>query len=112
MCWPMGEKMQYIKLTQQVEGKTIAHLNLYILPNDAPEHNNAAFALIENVWVSGDFREQGRATSLIEKAIHIATENNCYKISLMTGSKKSSTHLLYQKCGFSKNEKTAYNYYL
>jgi len=44
----------------------------------------------------------------MEKASEIATRNDCYKIMLMTGSKKESTLRFYERCGFSMNEKTAF----
>jgi GNAT superfamily N-acetyltransferase len=50
----------------------------------------------------------GYASALIEKASEIAKESGCYKIMLMTGSKKESTLRFYERCGFNMNDKKAF----
>ena len=44
----------------------------------------------------------------MNKASEIAVENNCYKIMLLTGSKKDSTLNFYEYCGYNRNDKTAF----
>jgi GNAT superfamily N-acetyltransferase len=66
------------------------------------------YSVIENVVTHSDFRNKGYAFALMEKASEIAKENACYKIMLMTGSKKESTLRFYEHCGFDMNEKTAF----
>ena len=41
-------------------------------------------------------------------ASEIAKANNCYKIMLMTGSKKESTLNFYRKAGYNSDDKTAF----
>lgn len=62
---------------------------------------------MENVVTHGDYRKKGYASQLIEYATEIAKKENCYKIMLMTGSKKESTLNFYRQNGFSLDEKTA-----
>ncbi|MHB1483342.1 MAG: GNAT family N-acetyltransferase [Saccharofermentanales bacterium] len=62
---------------------------------------------MENVVTNIDYRNKGYASALICKASEIAKEFNCYKIMLMTGSKKESTLNFYKNNGFSVDEKTA-----
>jgi hypothetical protein len=45
---------------------------------------------------------------MIQYAADIAKQENCYKIMLMTGSKKESTLNFYKNNGFSDKEKTAF----
>lgn len=71
-------------------------------------HNLRPYSVIENVVTHSDYRNKGFASALIEKASTIAKDNDCYKIMLMTGSKKESTLRFYERCGFSMNEKTAF----
>lgn len=51
-------------------------------------HNNRPYALIENVVTHLDYRGHHYASMLIEQAVAIARKENCYKVMLMTGSKK------------------------
>jgi hypothetical protein len=40
--------------------------------------------------------------------VQAATDAGCYKVMLMTGSRRESTHAFYRACGFDPGEKTAY----
>ena len=44
-----------------------------------------------------------------EQAKEIAISENCYKIMLMTGSKKESTLNFYRKAGYRSDDKTGFN---
>ena len=66
------------------------------------------YALIENVITHPDFRNNGYASELIARANKIAEDNGCYKIMLMTGSKKESTLKFYERCGFNSSDKTGF----
>ena len=41
-------------------------------------------------------------------AKRIAIENDCYKMMLLTGSKKTSTLNFYEKAGYNSTDKTAF----
>lgn len=98
-----------IKVSTQEDGETVSELNLYILPNDDETHDRRPFAVVENVRTKEEHRRRGHATRNLERAEEIARRGNCYKITLTTGSKKESTHRLYQQAGYSGDEKTCYN---
>jgi len=57
-----------------------------------------------------DIREvkKGHATALLNYAKGIVLNNNCYKIMLLTGSKKESILNFYEQAGFNRNDKTAF----
>ena len=66
------------------------------------------YALIENVVTHPNYRNKGYAGDCLSYAKKIATDNNCYKIMLMTGSKDPAVHRFYENNGFSSKDKTAY----
>lgn len=71
-------------------------------------HRQQPYALIENVITDEAYRNKGLASRCLQYAKQIAIHNHCYKIMLMTGSKKESTLRFYEKAGFNKNDKTAF----
>ena len=66
------------------------------------------YAFIENVVTRIDVREQGFASECLEYAKKIAQQNNCYKIMLLTGSKKEKTLNFYKNMGYNSTDKTAF----
>jgi GNAT superfamily N-acetyltransferase len=64
---------------------------------------------VEYVVTHEDYRGRGYASSCLAKAKEIAVSENCYKIMLMTGSKKESTLNFYRNAGYSSDDKTGFN---
>ncbi len=79
---------------------------LVIIPNLT--HNQRPYALIENVITDEKHRNKGYATHVLNFAKEIALNMNCYKIMLMTGSKKETTLNFYERAGYNRVEKTAF----
>ncbi|MCL1858279.1 MAG: GNAT family N-acetyltransferase [Oscillospiraceae bacterium] len=96
----------YHLLVGEIDSKTVSSVTLIIIRNLT--HNLRPYALIENVVTHENHRNNGYASALIDYAEKIAKDNKCYKIMLMTGSKKESTLRFYEKCGFNKNDKTGF----
>ena len=71
-------------------------------------HNQQPYAFIENVITDEKFRKRGLATQCLDYAKEIAIKENCYKIMLLTGSKKKSTLDFYRKAGYNSDDKTAF----
>lgn len=65
------------------------------------------YAIIENVMVTPVNRGNGVGTALLKFAQQYAQDLGCYKIALMTGSKRASTLEFYQKAGFT-GDKTGF----
>lgn len=99
-------KPDYHLLVGEVNGTVVSSVTLIVIRNLT--HNLRPYAVIENVVTHAGFRNKGYAFALMEKASEIAKEKNCYKIMLMTGSKKESTLRFYERCGFNMNDKTAF----
>lgn len=89
-----------------VDGKLISSCVIIIIPNLT--HNQQPYALIENVITHEEYRNRGYATSILNFAKEIAVNEGCYKIMLMTGSKKEKVFKFYEKAGFNRTDKTAF----
>jgi ribosomal protein S18 acetylase RimI-like enzyme len=70
--------------------------------------NLRPYGLIENVVTHADFRAKGFGTKVLREAIKIAQENNCYKVMLLTSSKKIETLRFYERAGFQTGIKTGF----
>ena len=71
------------------DGKILSSCVCIIIPNLT--HSQRPYALIENVITDEKFRKRGLATQCLNFAKEIALKENCYKMMLLTGSKKEST---------------------
>jgi len=95
----------YHLLVGEAEGRVVSSVTLVIVENLT--HNQRPYGIIENVVTHSDFRGKHYATALMNRASEIAKDMDCYKIMLMTGSKKASTLRFYENCGYTK-DKTAF----
>lgn len=89
-----------------IEDKIITSCVVVIVPNLT--HSQRPYALIENVITHESHRNKGYASLILDYAKELAKKENCYKIMLMTGSKKESTLNFYEKAGYNKLDKTAF----
>ena len=96
----------YNLIVGEIDGLIVSSVTLIIIENLT--HNTRPYSVIENVVTHADCRNKHYATELMNKAGEIAMEHNCYKIMLMTGSKKDSTLGFYKNCGYNMNDKTAF----
>lgn len=101
----LDDKNHHIIVSQE-DGKIVSSCVCIIVPNLT--HNQQPYALIENVVTDKNYRKRGLASQCLEYAKMIAIDNNCYKMMLLTGSKKRNTHRFYQKNGYNRFEKTGY----
>ena len=77
-----------------------------IIPNLT--RNVRPYAFVENVVTHVDFRGNGYAGECLDYARKIAEKENCYKMMLLTGSKKPETLHFYEKAGYNSSDKTAF----
>ena len=89
-----------------VDGKIVSSCVCVIIPNLT--RGIRPYAFIENVVTHKDCRCRGYAGECLNYAKQIALENNCYKMMLLTGSKRPSTLNFYEKAGYNSNDKTAF----
>lgn len=93
-------------IVAEEDGKIVSSCVCVIIPNLT--HNQQPYALIENVITDEKCRERGLATQCLNYAKEVAVKENCYKIMLLTGSKKESTLNFYRKAGYNSEDKTAF----
>ena len=96
----------YVK-SMKVEGKVVSTCTCVIIPNLT--HNQRPYEVVENVVTDQNFRGKGYATLCLDFAKEIAIKNNCYKLMLMTGSKKEATLNFYRNAGYTDKTKTAFD---
>lgn len=93
-------------IVYEIEEKIVACCVCVIIPNLTRAVRPYAF--IENVVTHESYRKRGYATACHEYAKKIAKENNCYKMMLLTGTKKESTLDFYRNAGYNDSDKTAF----
>jgi len=96
----------YHLLVGELNGQIVSSVTLVITENLS--HNLRPYALVENVVTHVDYRGRHCATALMNRAAEIAQAHGCYKIMLLTGSKKGETLRFYENCGYNRNDKTAF----
>lgn len=101
----LKDKEHHIIIAEE-ERKIVSSCVCVIIPNLT--HNQRPYAFIENVITDKDYRNKGLATACLNYAKEIAIKENCYKLMLLTGSKKESTLNFYERAGYNKNDKTAF----
>ena len=84
----------------------VSTCTLLIVPNLT--HLGRPHGLIENVVTHPAHRGKGLATGCLNFARQLAREQGCYKLMLMTGSKRQSTLRFYERAGYRSDVKTAF----
>lgn len=97
---------KYNIIVAEENGEIVSSCTCIIVPNLT--HNQRPYAFIENVVTHVNHREKGYASACLDFAKQLAIESNCYKLMLMTGSKKESTLSFYRKAGYNSEDKTAF----
>lgn len=87
-------------------GRIVSSCVCVIIPNLT--RGQRSYAFIENVITDKEYRRRGLAAACLEYAREIAEKENCYKMMLLTGAKEEGTLSFYEKCGYNKNDKTAF----
>lgn len=87
--------------------KVVSTCYCIIIPNLT--NNNQSICFIENVVTDANYRKQGLAKKVLEKAVEYAKENHCYKAILQSGIKRTEAHKFYESLGFDGNSKKAFD---
>ena len=80
----------------------VGSCTLVVIPNLT--RGGRAYGLIENVVTDAAFRGRGYGKRMLEAAVTAAWQADCYKIMLMTGSKKPATLAFYTSAGFEQTK--------
>ena len=93
-------------IVNEIDGKIVSSCVCVIIPNLT--RNIRPYAFIENVVTHADYRGRDYATECLNYAKKIAEKTNCYKMMLLTGSKKEETLNFYRNAGYNSTDKTAF----
>ncbi len=93
-------------LVVEEDNHVVSTVQLGIIPSLT--HNMRSFAVVENVVTHENYRKKGFASMLLQEAIKIAQDKNCYKIFLETGSNRESTLNFYKENGFEIDTKHSF----
>jgi GNAT superfamily N-acetyltransferase len=101
----LSDKNHHIIIVEE-DDKIVSSCVCVIIPNLT--HNLQPYAFVENVITDVEYRNKGLATQCLNYAKQLALNENCYKLMLLTGSKKESTLNFYEQAGYNRNDKTAF----
>ena len=90
----------------EADNKIVSSCVCVIIPNLT--RNVRPYAFIENVVTRKDCRGRGYATECLNYAKEIAKMENCYKMMLLTGSKKKEILNFYGNARYNSTDKTAF----
>lgn len=93
-------------LVCEADGRIVSTCVLFLLPNFS--RAGRPIGMIENVVTHRDYRKRGHGRQVVELAIEIARHSNCYKVTLMTGSRSEATLRFYETAGMQRGTKTAF----
>lgn len=89
-------------LIGEAGGVLASSCTLVVIPNLT--RGGRPYGLIENVVTHAEWRGRGFGRLILEAATERAWTEGCYKVMLMTGSKKSSTLRFYEAAGFEPSK--------
>jgi GNAT superfamily N-acetyltransferase len=87
-------------------GKIIGSCYICIIPNLTRGGKSIGF--IENVITDKEYRNRGIGKRIIGMAVEYAKEQNCYKVILQSGNKRTGAHKFYESIGFDGESKKAF----
>ncbi|MCR5597842.1 MAG: GNAT family N-acetyltransferase [Lachnospiraceae bacterium] len=93
-------------IVNEIDGRIVSSCVCVIIPNLT--RHVRPYAFVENVVTHADYRGNGYAGECLDYARKIADQENCYKMMLLTGSKKPETLQFYEKAGYNSSDKTAF----
>ena len=96
--------MQYF--VAKVNGRIIASCYVSVIPNLTRGGKSIGF--IENVITDAAYRRKGIGKTIVQHAIAYAKMQNCYKVVLQSGNKRTDAHRFYEFIGFDGETKRAF----
>jgi GNAT superfamily N-acetyltransferase len=90
----------------EISSRAVATCMLIVSPNFS--RGGRPFAMIDNVVTDRDYRQRGYGRQVLQHAIDAVRVLGCYRITLMTGSKREETLRFYEGAGLNRGTKTAF----
>lgn len=88
-------------LVAEEDGEVVGTMVLIIVPNFS--HGALPWAIVENMVVDPAHRRRGVGRALMDYALARAREAGCYKLQLMSNTKRREAHWFYSRLGFKKS---------
>jgi len=85
-------------LVIEQDGLVLGSLSVIVVPNLS--HQGSPYAIVENVVVDESARGAGHGELLMRRAIGLAREAGCYKLSLTSNKQRLDAHRFYERLGF------------
>lgn len=93
-------------LLGEIDSVPVASCMLVVVPNLT--RGAKPYAVIENVVTHADHRRNGYGSQVMRHAISLAYQRGCYKVMLLTGSKREETLRFYENVGLERGIKTGF----
>ena len=93
-------------IVNEIDGQIVSSCVCVIIPNLT--RSVRPYAFVENVVTHAEHRRKGYSGECLTYAKKIAEQENCYKMMLLTGSKKPETLHFYEQAGYNSSDKTAF----
>ncbi|MGI4952311.1 MAG: GNAT family N-acetyltransferase [Janthinobacterium lividum] len=88
----------------EVDGVIVSSCMLAVIPNIT--YRGQPWAMVENVITHPDWRCRGLGNRVLAFAASLAWEAGCFKVGMMTTSKREATLRFYEGAGFRRSTKT------
>lgn len=88
-------------------GKVVSTCYAVYIPNLS--RGNRGICFVENVVTDKDHRDLGLASKVMDMAVDLARERNCYKVILQSGMSRTEAHRFYEHKGFNGESKKAFD---
>jgi GNAT superfamily N-acetyltransferase len=96
----------FIYFVIEIDNEIVCSCNLTIIPNLT--RGGKSIGLIENVVTHLNHRNKGLGKAIMSAAIEFAKNQSCYKIMLLSDSKRIEAHKFYESLGFNSDNKIGY----
>lgn len=93
-------------LVIEEDGKIISSCTLAVIKNMT--RSARPYGIIENVVTHPYYRNRGYGTAILDRAVEICQQKNCYKVMLLTSQKEEHIFRFYENAGFDRGEKTGF----
>ncbi len=105
--WKKSEFQHVLTYLVAIEdNEIVGTCNIAIIDNLT--RSGRPYGIIENVITSIRHRRKGIGKILVENAVELAKANNCYKVVLLSSSKRIEAHQFYESLGFNGNSKKGF----
>lgn len=87
-------------LVSNLDGRLVATAVLVVVTNLS--YRARPYGIIENIVVDAGMRGRGVGEAIVRRAVDLAREAGCYKVSLTTYLQRVDSHRFYARLGFKQ----------